>query len=47
MLVRAVRTVVADAVRHAPRGSSVRIDEREHADAKCTIEVANEGPPIR
>jgi two-component system heavy metal sensor histidine kinase CusS len=46
MLVRAIGNLVANALRHASHGSTVRLDASLHAHGACTIAVANEGPPI-
>ena len=46
MLVRAIGNLVANALRHAPSGSTVRLDASITANGACTIAVANHGPAI-
>ena len=46
MLLRAIGNLVANALRHATRGSVVRLDATLDAGGGCTIVVANQGPPI-
>jgi two-component system heavy metal sensor histidine kinase CusS len=46
MLIRAVGNLVSNALRYAPRGSSVIVSTRLHDGGGCTLEVSNEGEPI-
>jgi two-component system, OmpR family, heavy metal sensor histidine kinase CusS len=46
MLIRAVSNLVSNALRYAPRGSSVIVSTRLHDGGGCTLEVSNEGEPI-
>ncbi len=46
MLIRALGNLVSNALRYAPRGSSVIISTRLHDGGGCTLEVSNEGEPI-
>ncbi|MEO8057547.1 MAG: heavy metal sensor histidine kinase [Burkholderiales bacterium] len=46
MLIRAVGNLVSNALRYAPRGSSVVVSSRLHDGGGCTLEVSNEGEPI-
>jgi two-component system heavy metal sensor histidine kinase CusS len=46
MLIRALGNLVSNALRYAPRGTSVIVSSRVHDDRGCTLEVSNEGPPI-
>jgi two-component system heavy metal sensor histidine kinase CusS len=46
MLVRALGNLVSNALQHTPPGSAIRLRARVAADRSCTLEVANDGPPI-
>jgi two-component system, OmpR family, heavy metal sensor histidine kinase CusS len=46
MLVRAVSNLVSNALRHARGGTCIDLAATIEADGSCTVEVANEGPPI-
>jgi len=46
MLIRAVGNLVSNALRYAPRGSSVIVSTRLHDGGGCTLEVSNVGEPI-
>ena len=46
MLIRAVGNLMSNALRYAPRGSSVIVSTRQHDGGGCTLEVSNVGEPI-
>ena len=46
MLIRALSNLVSNALRYAPRGTSIQLLATVGAARDCTIEVSNEGPPI-
>ena len=46
MLIRAISNLLSNALRYAPRGTSVRLSAAEGVAGDCTIEVSNEGPAI-
>jgi len=46
MLIRAVGNLMSNALRYAPRGSSVIVSTRLHDGGGCTLEVSNQGEPI-
>jgi two-component system heavy metal sensor histidine kinase CusS len=46
MLVRALGNLVSNALQYAPQGSAIRLRAQPGADGGCTLEVANDGPPI-
>lgn len=46
LFVRALGNLVSNALRYAPRGSTVIVSTRLHERGGCTLEVSNDGPPI-
>lgn len=46
MLIRALSNLVSNALRYAPRGTSIDLDATVKATRACTIDVSNEGPSI-
>lgn len=46
MLVRALSNLVSNALRHATRGTAVTLCAKVESSGACTLQVANEGPPI-
>lgn len=46
LLLRALANLISNALRYAPRGSSVRVLVKPQADGACLLEVANDGPAI-
>ena len=46
LFIRALGNLVSNALRYAPRGSSVSVATTPHDGGGCTLEVSNEGPPI-
>jgi len=46
LLVRALGNLISNALRYAPRGSTVTVTASPQADGACLIEVSNQGPPI-
>jgi len=46
MLVRALGNLLSNALRYAPRGSTVNVATHVHDGGGCTLEVSNDGPPI-
>lgn len=46
LLVRALGNLLSNALRYAPRGSSVTVASQVHDGGGCTLEISNDGPPI-
>jgi two-component system heavy metal sensor histidine kinase CusS len=46
LLVRALGNLLSNALRYAPRGSTVTVAAHVHDGGGCTLEVSNDGPPI-
>lgn len=46
LFIRALGNLVSNALRYAPRGSTVIVATTPHDGGGCTLEVSNEGPPI-
>lgn len=46
LLVRALGNLLSNALRYAPRGSTVTVATHVHDGGGCTLEVSNDGPPI-
>ena len=46
LFVRALGNLVSNALRYAPRGSTVVVSTLPHDGGGCTLEVSNDGPPI-
>ncbi len=46
LFIRALGNLVSNALRYAPRGSSVVVSTAPHDGGGCTLEVSNDGPPI-
>ncbi len=46
LFLRALGNLVSNALRYAPRGSTVGVSTTPHAGGACTLEVSNDGPPI-
>ena len=46
LFIRALGNLVSNALRYAPRGSTIVVATEPHAGGACTLEVSNEGPPI-
>jgi two-component system heavy metal sensor histidine kinase CusS len=46
MLIRALSNLVSNALRYAPRGTSIRLEATVEATRACTIDVSNDGPSI-
>lgn len=46
LFIRALGNLVSNALRYAPRGSTVMVSTTPHAGGGCTLEVSNDGPPI-
>ena len=46
LFIRALGNLVSNALRYAPRGSTVTVSTMPHDGGGCTLEVSNEGPPI-
>ncbi|WP_280154411.1 heavy metal sensor histidine kinase [Piscinibacter sp. XHJ-5] len=46
LLLRAVSNLISNALRYAPRGTSVLLCATSHEGGACTLEVSNEGPAI-
>jgi len=46
LFIRALGNLVSNALRYAPRGSTVVVSTLPHDGGACTLEVSNDGPPI-
>lgn len=46
LFIRALGNLVSNALRYAPRGSTVIVSTLPHDGGGCTLEVSNDGPPI-
>ena len=46
LLNRAIGNLVSNALRYAPRGTSIRVLTQQHDGGGVTLEFANDGPPI-
>ncbi|MEP7101461.1 MAG: heavy metal sensor histidine kinase [Burkholderiales bacterium] len=46
LFIRALGNLVSNALRYAPRGSTVIVSTMPHDGGGCTLEVSNDGPPI-
>ena len=46
LFIRALGNLMSNALRYAPRGSTVIVSTTPHAGGGCTLEVSNDGPPI-
>jgi two-component system heavy metal sensor histidine kinase CusS len=46
LLNRAIGNLVSNALRYAPRGTSIRVMTQQHDGGGVTLEFANDGPPI-
>jgi two-component system heavy metal sensor histidine kinase CusS len=46
MLIRALSNLVSNALRYAPRGTSIGLEAIVDATRACTIDVSNQGPAI-
>ena len=46
LFMRVLGNLVSNALRYAPRGSTVTVMTTPHDGGACTLEVANDGPPI-
>ncbi|MEP6877176.1 MAG: ATP-binding protein, partial [Burkholderiales bacterium] len=46
LLNRAIGNLVSNALRYAPRGTSIGVTTQAHDDGGVTLAVANDGPPI-